>query len=100
VTQPTEEAKLSRRARQRQERERHEAEHVRSQAWKCYRCREVVLNADLFIVGNQTGEAVVLHRACVTSLLSPLKRSLGLHSQTPSSRPQNPAPPPYPIRVD
>ena len=70
MTAPTEEPKLSRRARQRQERERHEAEHARSQSWKCYRCRQVVLNADLFIVGNQTGEAVVLHRVCVASLLT------------------------------
>jgi hypothetical protein len=59
------------------------------QAWHCYRCQKLVVDAEIFLVGNgQTGEAVVLHRACVTSLLSPLKRSLALHSQNPRSRPQ------------
>lgn len=60
------------------------------QAWHCYRCEEMVPDAEIFLVGNgQSGEAVVLHRSCVTTLLAPLKRSLALHSQQPRSRPHN-----------
>jgi hypothetical protein len=44
---------------------------ARTETWVCFACRDLVPNAETFIVGNKaTGEAIVLHRACVASLLT------------------------------
>lgn len=64
---------------------------MRGDTWTCHKCEGLVPDEEIFLVGNTTGEAIVLHRACVTSLLSPLKRSLALHSQTPRSRRRRPS---------
>jgi hypothetical protein len=56
------------------------------QAWHCHKCEELVPDAELFLVGDgQTGEAIVLHRACVASLLAP-RVSRKLASRTVSRR--------------
>jgi hypothetical protein len=42
---------------------------MRGDTWTCRKCEELVPDDEVFLVGNMTGEAVVLHRKCVTTLL-------------------------------
>lgn len=45
------------------------AQRPKYQTWACYRCEGLVPDAEIFLVGSQTGEAIVLHRQCVVGLL-------------------------------
>ena len=53
--------------------------------WACYACEKFAIDP-VFIQNTRIRDLIALHRECLTTLITPMKRSLALHSQGPRSR--------------